>query len=531
MVPKEGLTLIAGAGDDHALTLMLDTAERTYAESEEYRSLRAVVWERENNLVEWLPPPEHPLHARFKAAAAKTRLLEATNQHQLFLKEVAPLAHLAALPADQGGHFIASWMREADVVIPRVDKVVLFDTDDQPLSRVEIDFETLFEVLPHAFAPLGLEGEQEQLPNAQLFRARGALFPTLVMKRFLLQRMAYKAQTLGASERHVAGDELLAAWDAGEPIGAEVDESDTRRVLLRAPDFRVGYVTNDAFGTRMKERSARDQLAFTSSLMSAILLQAMRPAAEGDTEATDENTHATNMPTGDATGSENEVPLSERAGNERPLLMSSNELRAERKKTEEAAAGQSVGTLAAQVLRDVFENLEPSRLLPLVRPPGYAEGQRANEVGMVMGHSSGALTADKVMAFAGVNRPLREGLTLQVVADHGDRVMPCNGRDLQPQGVETVWRTALLDAIEEHLGSEDTTSPYQFRQMLFGWPWVLRDGALERWQVPPQHPLAERITALDAQLERRRVTSRQNVGPFAQAVYQPNAQPPSNVSA
>ena len=50
MVPKEGLTLIAGAGDDHALTLMLDTAERTYAESEEYRSLRAVVWERENRM-------------------------------------------------------------------------------------------------------------------------------------------------------------------------------------------------------------------------------------------------------------------------------------------------------------------------------------------------------------------------------------------------------------------------------------------------------------------------------------------------
>src|SRR5258708_18974807 len=66
---------------------------------------------------------------------------------------------------------------------------------------------------------------------------------------------------------------------------------------------------------------------------------------------------------------------------------------------------------------------------------------------------------------------------------------------------------AVLDAIEQHLGSGSATTPYEFRQLLFGWPWVMRGGTPQRWQVPPGHLLAERIAALDARLEKRRGSS------------------------
>ncbi len=77
----------------------------------------------------------------------------------------------------------------------------------------------------------------------------------------------------------------------------------------------------------------------------------------------------------------------------------------------------------------------------------------------------------------------------------------------------------VLDEIDAYLGSGATTTPYAFRQVLFGSPWVLRDGEVLRFRIPEGHPLASRILELDARLERRREESRGNIGALAQAAY------------
>ncbi len=63
----------------------------------------------------------------------------------------------------------------------------------------------------------------------------------------------------------------------------------------------------------------------------------------------------------------------------------------------------------------------------------------------------------------------------------------------------------------------ETTTPYQYRQVLFGTPWVMRDGRAQRWQVPELHPSAAAIASLDARLAKRRAESRANVASFAEA--------------
>jgi hypothetical protein len=81
--------------------------------------------------------------------------------------------------------------------------------------------------------------------------------------------------------------------------------------------------------------------------------------------------------------------------------------------------------------------------------------------------------------------------------------------------------SATLDAIEAYLAEGSVATPYQFRQVLAGWPWVARGEEVVRWVVPASHPLAKRIEALDANLAKRRSASAQHIGAFAKAVYRP----------
>ncbi len=55
---------------------------------------------------------------------------------------------------------VARCVRDATVLIPAVDAFfVLVDTDDVPHARLEVDADTLVDVLPHIFEPVQLAGE------------------------------------------------------------------------------------------------------------------------------------------------------------------------------------------------------------------------------------------------------------------------------------------------------------------------------------------------------------------------------------
>lgn len=597
MFPAEAVVLVAGVNDDEALGRMLELAEQAYGASQEYRSLKVITWPGDGPAhTQWLPPEGHALRARFVAAAARSRKQEATSAHFVFAKDVAPLAHLAALPAEHGGALVGAWMRDADVVLPRVDRVVLFDTDDQALARVEVSFATLLEALPQAFevVPIELEAlddedaddesedvpeeeddDEDDLERAELVRTRGALFPTLAERRHLVAREAHLSAQPGATSRVVPGDELLAAWDAGDALLAQAG-GPSGTVQLKAPDGRIAEVPLAAFGKRMERRDVQDQLRFAHSFVTHSLVGAL---FDPDYQAPDLSL------LGDV------AELRERGATSRPSLMSSNELRAMKKQFTAPEGDELTGEQVTQLLMATSVELsEPSRLFPVVRPPGYAEAQRENELAMVRGSKGEAVDVHHPER---ISRPGPEGLTFDLVSDAGNQMRPLTRNTLPDSLEETAWRTAqlnlkassierprragdgwyegpwhddydaarmlllpelaarcavkgdtlvfaplvgrtwvaggddvpaltsVLDAIDAHLASEATTSPYQYRQLLFGWPWVVRAGTVARWAVPPAHPLAARFADLDARLEKRRRQSREHIGGFAQAAYSP----------
>lgn len=605
MVPSEGCALAASANDELALALLLDTAESMYAGSKEYRSLRATTFVGEE-VVEWLPPIGHPLRARFKAAAAKTRLLEAANAHQMFADNEYPLAHLAHLPAEQGGDFIAAWMRDTDVFMPKVDKVVLFDINEQGTVRLEVDWSTLLTVLPHAFERVELErpdaskeesgggsveiDSEEPLPESVTWvRTRGALFPTAAECAYLTEHMAFRAQQPHAPQREVPGDELLALWDTGAPVLANASYEKAGYVRLSAADGRFAEVTTAAFGDRMLHRSARDQSMFQSGFLAATMMQVLQKASAEDAEELDDDVPDNFPPFVD------KDILEKRLEAEQVPLLSS---RIARTLGEEEGAGEDESadsenvTIGAFFMKQLRQQSEPRRLFPVVRPPGYAEGTQANLLGMAKASVPG-IDPMKTTFLQPVRRTSVEGLVLDLVSDMGNAMNPLTQNLFDDGLAEIAWRTALLnleaasiqpferaeaghyrgpwhddydfsrllllpklvyscdlegeplvfaptvgrvwvvgsenlaglavvlDEIDEHLGSEDSVTPYQYRQMLFGWPWVVKNGTLQRWSVPQAHPLASRIAALDARLEKRRASSRQHVGAFAQASYAP----------
>ena len=101
---------------------------------------------------------------------------------------------------------------------------------------------------------------------------------------------------------------------------------------------------------------------------------------------------------------------------------------------------------------------------------------------------------------------------------------PTVGRTWVVGSDDVAAMTAVLDAIDAHLADEKASSPYQYRQLLFGWPWVVSGETVRRWSVPASHPLAGRIAALDAALQKRREASSQHIGGFARGVYSPLSQ-------
>ncbi len=575
MLPNEQTALLAGADDPHALASMLELALDVHGSSEDFVSLRAVTWTDDKLPTEWFPEEDHPLADRFRAARSRTVMHEVEGLHHLHGAEAAPLAHLAPMPAEKGGQLIASWMREANVVLPAaVDRVVLIDTDDEPLPRVEVELATLLEIFPHAFEPIACGEDTEQPPEvdeAKLVRTRGVLFPTLGEKRFLVARQALLDAAPEAAElREVPTREVLAAWDAGDALIARPEGDD---VLVVAADGRFAFVPTADFGDRMSTRPAADRQRFAQGHLVNALLSAMFAAADPDAVEDESTEDAAPAP-----------PVEEFAPSTRPRLLSSNDLRRQREEGKEES-------LAEQLLQHALASAEPSKLFPVVRPPQYDEAQRRNELGMAQGLAVGEDV--QIVHSSRVSRPGPEGLQFELVSDARDRVRPLDGNVFRDELAAMAWNTAMLnlkaaslspphqrgdgwyegpwhddfdasrlllqpalarvcrvkgeplvfaptvgrtwvvgsedveamgavlDAIEAHLGSGDTTTPYQFRQLLFGWPWVVRGEQVERWAVPSTHPLSARIARLDEMLAKRRRDSMQHITNFARAASQP----------
>jgi hypothetical protein len=559
MVPAEGFALMAGSDDAAALGRMLDLAESTYAKSTQFRSLRAISW-RGDKSAEWTPPQGHPLRTRFLAAAAVTRRHEAEVLHHVLSSDGAPLAHLAVMPS---GALAAGWPRGANVVMPRVDSVVLLDTDDVPHPRLEVDFKTLLEALPHLFEEIAFPTTEGEPHRPALYRTRGACFPTPRERAFLIARMAWDRANPGCEDKQASAQALLAEWDSGAPVLVEGAPGD--KVQLTSADRRHSSIDRGQLTPRVEALCARDQFMLETSFMAVEMIGGRDFPSLEQTRRLE--------------------ALRDRMEGERPLLLG-----------RAPSADERPEDPQQQILARMAENLDAARVMPMVRPPGYEQGARRNEEGMIAG--SVRVEPTRVLRFERVSRPLYDGLSLELVCDQAKQVSPLNGQFVTGALREAAWRSAelnlqaasleplarsscagvyegpwhddydasrvllsthlvagcevtglplvfapttgrvwvtgsedlagieaVLNAIGSHFASGQGTSPYQYRQLLFGWPWVLEGDRLTRWKVPAHHPLAASISSLDQQLERRRAASTEHVKAFAQAAYSQGGQP------
>ena len=236
-------------------------------------------------------------------------------------------------------------MRDADVVIPLVDRVVLHDTDDVDLPRLDVELETLADVCGEAFDDLS---DPERSEQAALIRLRGVLFPTLTERRFMVRAMEPGARR--ASERLVLPDELLAEWDRGEPVLARASPDFSGLVVLRSPDGRTVACDVSRFGRRMEQRSLVEQFRFQHSFVVARMLR----AADGKDEGPGEDPVFPER-------------LFEQASASRPLLMDSHSVRGAR-----AARAQDTGA------DEVLATWEPWAALPH-GPTAWLRGRRERE--------------------------------------------------------------------------------------------------------------------------------------------------------
>ncbi len=249
MLPAPNVALLASRDDVAALDAMLGVAEVTYDATVDPCALRAISWDKPTAAPRaWLPPEGHPLRARFVAAAGRTRCDVLRDVHEACATTEGPLAplHVAA-----DGAVVAEWRPGAPVVIPEVARVVLRASDDEAL---EVRFDALVQAMPHVLERLDWPG------GDGFFRARTHAFPSLRGRAFLARMASSHAA------REVPAQDLLAAWDAGEPVLAEAEVAFEDAVRLMHPDRRTAVATRDQFGARVLDLEAADNLAFQTSL-------------------------------------------------------------------------------------------------------------------------------------------------------------------------------------------------------------------------------------------------------------------------
>jgi hypothetical protein len=554
MLPSNDLLLMAPEDDENALGRMLVMAENAFHGATEWRSLRACVFNGEEPIQDWLPPEGHPCHGRFRGAANETILKELAAQHEVYgMSEQAPRAHMAVEPPEKGGRLIAAWARGTTVAIPAAaDRVVLLETPDAPIARLEVDARMLREVVPSAFQPMAapeFEGdthERDEDDPAVFYRASGANHPSARILEHLRARSAADFK-----ERTVDADELYREWDSGAPI--RVDVLDETHLVLCAPDGRMAPSTYDAARRRIEGLPPHDQADVTTGLMSARL---MREAAAGTLDMTRPprwmNQQAAKV-----------AHFAEAAARNRVELLPAPTKAAPGEDALDGDTATAVATAAARMF-------EPTTLYPVLRPPAYGENSKQSIAGQVA--HLGKLAIDMPVA---ASFPMAEGVAYDLVSDAGDRMVPLNARNfpesmfaaaratallnvtaaslsemlpLAPGAYRAPWtdgyaasrmlvpevfagldtkgelllfapsvtelwcagaddvpaQAAVLDAIDGFLRSPGARTPYVWRELLLGRPWVFRQGVPVPWVVPVGHPLADRIRSLDETLQKRR---------------------------
>lgn len=563
MLPDARLLLVAGEDDEAALTEMANLGERVFGESTDFRSLRAV--RSEGPLfADWLPPPEHPLHARFRALAARTRLTEAEACYGAFNFDEQPLlAHLCARPAEEGGALVAAVARGTSVLVPEVDRLVLLDTDDSPYPRVEVDFDTFRSLFAASLDEIGVDEHGPvalaaldpgvKAPPPMFWRVVSGTFPTRRMMSFLAEREAWDRAHPEAVDRAVDPPELLAAWDSGVPLF--VDALEGGDVGLTSADRRTARIRRDAeLNRRIDALPEEDQ----ANLHGHLLMMDMLTAIKDRDEAAVETAEA---------GSFRVQDLRERAAAGRVPLWKP-----------EPDAGPSA-------------MYDPLRLYPMLRPPGFDQGHEANLRGQ-LAHLSRDGQPIKVVDHERIRIAYQQGIGIELGCDFGETIVPVNASLIPEEAHEALWNAArmnlraasqasltrvapgvweapwrdgftasrlllpdlflapairgepllfapsvdrvwltgsedpdgiaaVLEAATGYLQSGAATSPYAWRELLFGTPWVLRNGALSPWQVPEGHPHASRIAALDEEIDRRRRNATAHIEEFAQAARRP----------
>ncbi len=533
MFPNGNLVLVAGDGDETALRLMARLAVEGFEESKEFRTLVAVAPGQDAPVATWLPPPGHTLRTRFQHLAGRTAALEwRTAVAILGLEDQGPLAHLGNTGDD--GALTATWMRGANVLVPNaVKRLVLVDTPDAPHARVEVDNALFCRLLPWCVGELDTQGYGVE-PNAGdgaapvLWRTRGSLFPSPRMRAWLVEAMRHPKR----ATRKVPAQELLAAWDAGEPI--LVSGTTGAVAELTAPDGRTATLPLADVEARVQTLAPDDQAHHVTGILTDVLLSG---------------------------GRSHEVARLGKLGREHmaaalkartPLMYSVRPAEAEEKSTDGP--------------HEVMEGLrDPPAYFPVLRPKDYAatslkalEGlasvvapeakgvdvpasigwafQDGIQVDVVLDSektmvalNANNLTADLHVAARNTARlnlraatvsPLQEVVKGVFTADWRDdyaasRVLvpevlkgyPVKGETLVfiPR-VNQLWLTGsddgealeklpeLLDVLME---SSSGSSPYAWREFITAKPYVLRDGKLLPWVVPQGHAAAGVITAME----------------------------------
>lgn len=436
MFPAEGFALLTGSENLAGLQKMLELAEGVHDEDEDAAiSLRAISWKDEAACA-WLPPPWHPLHQRFKRAAARARFLEAADLDARWSTHEMPLAHLEVDEAR--GELVAGWVRGSTVLMPRPDRVVLFDTNDTALPRLEVDFETLHDALPQCFTSLA---DELRTKVPRVLRAIGMTFPTVTEREFLRERMAWKARNPGAHAlESVEAKTLLARFDTGEPILAQAAVEPAGAVHLVSADFKQAFVSRAQFESRMERRRPHEQQRYA---LSFAVMQNVRGAL--------------GLPGSDSEAQVLALASSLSVDDEREPLISSADVELHRQEASHLKV--------ADALEGVAGLWAPARFRPVVRPCPKPQ-QRDVRV---------------------FSREAREGFCVEVETSVEDETALLFQSFKTPDRSDAVWRTAHLNLRAATLGSL-----FELEPGLYADPWP--DGlAFSRLFLMPELVTACRV--------------------------------------
>ena len=538
MFPHGNLVLVAGEEDEDALRLMARLAVEGFEGSSEFRTLVAVTPGTEAPVEVWLPPPGHPMRARFQHLAGRTAALEwRTAVGILELEEQGALAHLGNTGED--GALTATWMRGANVLVPNVvQRLVLLDTPDAPHARVEVDNALFCRLMPWCVEPMDTQGFG-MVPNApdgaapELWRTRGSIFPSPRMRAWLVAAAAHP----GHEPREVAAAELLALWDAGEPILVTATGAATAE--LTAPDGRTATLPHAQVAARVASLPREDQAHYLTGQLTDLLLSggSAQQMARLGKEVAEHSSAAVEA---------------------RTPLMYSTRVDGD---GEEPAAGQSAEF--AQGLRNT------AAYFPVLRPADYAATSKRSVEGMA---SVIAPQATGVDMPAAVGWAFQDGMEVNVVLDAERTMVAFNDNNLPEEfhamarntamlnlraatvsplqevarglfsadwrddyaasrvllpellagypvkgetlvfipRVSALWVTGtddeealqkLPELLDELLESSSGQSPYAWREFLTAKPYVLRGGKLARWEVPEGHAALAVVAAMEERVQ------------------------------